>query len=155
MPRAPARYPGAVRVRARDLFFAEYSLPDVARKTQVSLATLKRWCRDGRWVVKRKMVGRMEDAAADLALKLTEAAAEVGDPHARAQVAFAAEKAAGMSGLTNRPPAAATPEQVARALLEELGEDEVIGPVLRRRMKARPDLARVIARRVERMEADS
>ena len=137
---------GAARTRVRTLFINGWGVDRIARERGISRATLQRWRKEEAWDQLREQNRQLERSARVLALEMTAAARESGDP----QQAYAAMQAARMAGLAEAEPLQPPPAEVAKALLVVLEEDVELGPILRRKRK---EILSRILDRVERIEA--
>jgi hypothetical protein len=125
-----------VRARARDLYAEDrLSLPEIARRTGVSLSQLKRWKTEGMgWDRYRDLVDRQKEAALEAAVALAEAATSSLD----AQQMYAAEVAARSAGVgrDKKAPARRGPAPgrvirlTLRAMIGVLANDPDVGPAM-------------------------
>ncbi len=133
-----------LRLRAQQLFLADWPAARIATELGVGRATVQRWVDRHEWRELRALQARLERSAAALVVELTEAARESRDP----QQAYAAVSAAELARPRFSVAPGPQPMEIAEALLDAIAADPELGPVVRRR---RADVVATVAAALERL----
>lgn len=118
-----------LRLRAQQLYLADWPAGRIAGELDVSRATVNRWVDTYGWRELREMQQRLEREAGELVLKLTQEARRSGDP----QQAYAALHAAELAGMRAPIETGPRPAEIAEALLSAIAADPELGPLVRKR----------------------
>lgn len=119
-------------MRAQQLYLSSWSAMRIGEELGIARATVHRWIERYGWAELREMQERLEKEAGELVLRLTQAASSSGDP----QQAYAAVRAAELTGLRTQVEMGPRPDEVAEALLDVIAADPELGPLVRRKRKS-------------------